>query len=46
MLNHLNNYITFFRTEEEINLDNFKEIEVPEDYREKFEKMDKEFLNE
>lgn len=35
-----------FRTEEEIGLDNLKEVEVPAEYKEKFHKMDKDYLEE
>lgn len=34
-----------FRTEEEIGLDNLKNIEVPIEYSEKFYKMDQDFIN-
>ncbi|KAI4493185.1 hypothetical protein M0802_009602 [Mischocyttarus mexicanus] len=33
------------RTEEEIGLDNIKDVDVPVEYKEKFEKMDEEFIN-
>ncbi|KAK2579741.1 hypothetical protein KPH14_011082 [Odynerus spinipes] len=33
------------RTEEEIGLDNIKEVEVPAEYEEKFQKIDEEFIN-
>ncbi|XP_033210904.1 protein HGH1 homolog isoform X2 [Belonocnema kinseyi] len=33
------------RTEEEIGVDNLKEIEVPEEYKDKFHKMDEEFIS-
>lgn len=41
-----NIFLIFFRTEEEIGHDNLKDLEVPEEYKEKFEAMDKEFLND
>lgn len=34
-----------FRTEEEIGVDNLKDVEVPEEYKEKFHKMDQDFIN-
>lgn len=34
-----------FRTEEEIGLDNLKDVEVPSEYSDKFHKMDQEFIN-
>ncbi|GLV36837.1 uncharacterized protein CBL_02328 [Carabus blaptoides fortunei] len=34
------------RTEEEIGKDNIKDVEVPEDLMEKFEKMDEDFIND
>ncbi|XP_050490649.1 protein HGH1 homolog [Bombus huntii] len=33
------------RTEEEIGLDNLKDVEVPSEYTEKFHKMDQDFIN-
>lgn len=33
------------RTEEEIGLDNLKDVEVPSEYSDKFHKMDQEFIN-
>nr|XP_031831920.1 protein HGH1 homolog [Nomia melanderi] len=33
------------RTEEEIGLDNLKDVEVPHEYTEKFHQMDKDFIN-
>lgn len=33
------------RTEEEIGLDNLKDVEVPPEYTEKFHQMDKDFIN-
>lgn len=42
-------YVCFFlgahtRTEEEIGLDNIKEVDVPMEYKDKFQKMDEEFV--
>lgn len=34
-----------YRTEEEIGLDNLKEVKVPSEYTEKFHKMDKDFIS-
>lgn len=34
------------RTEEEIGLDNLKDVEVPTEYKEKFHQMDQDFINE
>lgn len=34
-----------YRTEEEIGLDNLKEVEVPSEYTKKFQEMDKDFIN-
>lgn len=34
------------RTEEEIGLDNIKEIDVPTEYKDKFQKMDEEFIKD
>lgn len=34
-----------YRTEEEIGLDNLKEVEVPSEYMKKFHEMDKDFIN-
>lgn len=33
------------RTEEEIGVDNLKDLDVPEEYKEKFHKMDQDFIN-
>lgn len=47
--NNLKFYFFVFtqnRTEEEINKDNIKDAEVPDDLIEKFEKMDKEFIED
>lgn len=33
------------RTEEEIGVDNLKDVEVPEEYKEKFHKMNEDFIN-
>jgi len=34
-----------YRTEEEIGLDNLKEVDVPSEYTEKFDKISKDFIN-
>lgn len=34
-----------YRTEEEIGLDNLKEVKVPSEYTETFHKMDKDFIS-
>ncbi|KAL7300543.1 hypothetical protein TKK_0006540 [Trichogramma kaykai] len=34
------------KTEEEIGINSYKEVDVPEEYKEKFEKFDKEFIEE
>lgn len=41
----LSEHFLNFRTEEEIGLDNLKDVEVPSEYTEKFHKMDQDFIN-
>lgn len=38
--------VFFFRKEEEIGLDNFKEVEVPVEYEDRFKKMDQDFIED
>lgn len=38
-------YYINFRTEEEIGMDNLKDVEVPSEYTENFCKMDQDFIN-
>lgn len=37
--------VVCYRTEEEIGLDNLKEVDVPSEYAKKFDKISKDFIN-